>query len=244
MGSGVLATLPIGISYGRRCGPQSRGDKHVLMSWKYSGWSWKHAWFSEGVVRWDEGVIPPPNDIIGHTTFEAFINQQDIGWDHAIRGRIIVNWGKESKCAILPRKTATFRFKYWWSLDNPANIWFMGLWDRAMDFLQPSFCTEWQRMNRLIFLAKQEADRNITQLYSQADRLTPSDRFLFSIPCQVRKSRHTLSQKLLWIRTVETSLQAQHPGGMQARGDGARLRLAPRLEMLEGRRPRARYRQS
>ena len=50
-------------------------------------------WFSEGVVQWD-GSIPPPNDIIGHPTFEAFINQQDIEWDQAIRGRTSVNWGK------------------------------------------------------------------------------------------------------------------------------------------------------
>ena len=49
--------------------------------------------FSKGEVQW-EGVIPPPNDTIGHTTFEVFIHQQDIGWDQAIQGRSSVNWGK------------------------------------------------------------------------------------------------------------------------------------------------------
>ena len=50
-------------------------------------------WFTEGIVRW-EGDIPPPSDTIGYTTFEAFIDRQDIGWDQAIRGRISVNWWK------------------------------------------------------------------------------------------------------------------------------------------------------
>jgi hypothetical protein len=47
----------------------------------------------EGIVWW-KGDIPPPSNTIGYTTFEAFINQQDIGWDQAIQGRISVNWGK------------------------------------------------------------------------------------------------------------------------------------------------------
>jgi len=50
-------------------------------------------WVTEGIVWW-EGDIPPPSDTIGYTTFEAFIDQKDIGWDQAIRGRISVKWGK------------------------------------------------------------------------------------------------------------------------------------------------------
>ena len=162
-----------------------------------------------------------------------------IGWDQAIRGRISVNWGKANALYCQARRLhSDSNIDDHWTTQLISDLWDFGLGNG----LPPtSFCMEPQRMNRLIFF---EADCIITQLYSQADRLTPSDRFLFSIPCQVRKSLHTLSQKLLWIRTVETSLQAQHPGGIQVRGDGARLRLAPRLEMLEGRRPRARYRQS
>ena len=60
-------------------------------------WSaWKH-----GLAKaYMGGHYSPPNNIIGHPTFEAFINQQDIGWDQAIWGRISVNWGKGNALAI------------------------------------------------------------------------------------------------------------------------------------------------
>ena len=50
-------------------------------------------WFTEGIVRW-EGDIPLPSHTIGYTTFEAFIDQQDIGWEQAIWGHISFDWGK------------------------------------------------------------------------------------------------------------------------------------------------------
>jgi hypothetical protein len=57
-------------------------------------------WFSEGIVRLD-GDIPCPSDMIGHTTFEAFSNQQDKGWDQALQGRISVKSGKANALYLL-----------------------------------------------------------------------------------------------------------------------------------------------
>jgi hypothetical protein len=109
-------------------------------------------WFSEGVVQW-EGVIPPPNDVIGHTTFKAFINQQDIGWDQAIGGGISVNWGKKNALYCQARRLhSDLNIDDHWTTQLISD-----LWDLSGNGLPaPSFCTEPQRMNRLIFLAKRQ----------------------------------------------------------------------------------------
>ena len=49
-------------------------------------------WLATGTVRW-EGKIPNRDDEIGQATFQAFLNQQAIGWNQAIRGRISRQWG-------------------------------------------------------------------------------------------------------------------------------------------------------
>ena len=45
-------------------------------------------WLATGTVQW-EGKIPNRDDEIGQVTIQAFLNQQAIGWNQAIRGRII-----------------------------------------------------------------------------------------------------------------------------------------------------------
>ena len=79
-------------------------------------------------------------------------------------------------------------------------------------------------------------------MYSQADRVLLSDKFLFQLTCQNRKSYHTTPQKLLWIKTVETSIRANNPGIDQDIGGGAQLHLAPRWEILDRRHQKARCR--
>ena len=56
------------------------------------------------------GEIPQPNDKVSQITFEAFLNQQDIGWDQALLGRISNQWRKANAkyCQLqgLPQDTA------------------------------------------------------------------------------------------------------------------------------------------
>ena len=186
-------------------------------------------------------VIPPPSNNIGYTTFEAFIDQQDIGWDRAIQGRISVNWGKANAFYCKERflhSDPTIDDKWTSKLINELWNFVIGQWTSRNQFLYG--VTD----NEQIDILSKEADRIITQLYSQADRVSLSDKFLFQLPCQNRKSHHTIPQKLLWIKTVKTSIRANNPGLDQDIGGGAQVRLAPRWAILDGRRPRTRYRVS
>ena len=62
-------------------------------------------WLATGTVRW-EGKIPNRDDEIGQATFQAFLNQQAIGWNQAIRGRISHRWGiansleSQTRCTV------------------------------------------------------------------------------------------------------------------------------------------------
>ena len=57
----------------------------------------------------------PPSDVTGNLTFEAYLNQMDIGWDQALRGILSQN-GKmqlkhimqrgESEISLRPRNGA------------------------------------------------------------------------------------------------------------------------------------------
>ena len=49
-------------------------------------------WSTRGQVEWP-GTSPGPTDDIGQLTFQAFQEQQQIGWDQGIRGRWSKKWG-------------------------------------------------------------------------------------------------------------------------------------------------------
>jgi hypothetical protein len=51
-------------------------------------------WLNNEPARW---VGPIPMDKVGRLTFEAFVNQIDIGWDQAFRGRISKNWNRATR---------------------------------------------------------------------------------------------------------------------------------------------------
>ena len=50
-------------------------------------------WSTRGQVEWP-GTSPGPTDDIGQLTFQAFQEQQQIGWDQGIRGRWSKKWGQ------------------------------------------------------------------------------------------------------------------------------------------------------
>ena len=181
-------------------------------------------WFMEGIVQW-EGDIPPLRDTIGNTTFETFIDQQDIGWDQAIRV-VLASIGVRQMHFIVKKE---------FSIMTQLSM-IDGLASSLMNFgtLESgngnhairSFMVS-QTTNRSMYLAK-DVDQIITQMYSQVDRgVSLSDKFFFQLPCQNRKSHNTIPEKLLWIKTVETAIWANNPGIDQDIGGGAPLCLAP-----------------
>ena len=87
-----------------------------------------------------------------------------------------------------------------------------------------------------------DLDTLITYLYDMKEMINPSDSALFLLPRLVRQKHHNMGQKLLWVKTVNISIQSWQKEGGITLGDRARLRLAHQVERLEGRRPRVRFR--
>ena len=50
-------------------------------------------WSTSGQVQWP-GTAPGPTDDIGQLTFQTFQEQQQMGWNQAIRGRLSKKWGQ------------------------------------------------------------------------------------------------------------------------------------------------------
>ena len=59
-------------------------------------------WSTSGQVQWP-GISPGPTDDIGQLTFQAFQEQQHIGWDQGIRGRWSKKWGQANGLYCISR---------------------------------------------------------------------------------------------------------------------------------------------
>jgi hypothetical protein len=59
-------------------------------------------WSTSGQVEWP-GTSPGPTDDIGQLTFQAFQEQQQIGWDQGIRGRWSKKWGQANGLYCISR---------------------------------------------------------------------------------------------------------------------------------------------
>ena len=93
-------------------------------------------------------------------------------------------------------------------------------------------------------ILKQKVDQVLTVFYADKDNASVTDRSLFLLPCRVSIQRHNLWKEMLWIQTLNLSLQAQNPAHRSYLEDGAWLRLAQRFEQMEGRQPSVRSRSS
>ena len=56
-------------------------------------------WPPSGQLQWP-GISPGPTDDIGQLTFQAFQEQQQIGWDQAIRGQWSKKWAKQIEYTV------------------------------------------------------------------------------------------------------------------------------------------------
>ena len=59
-------------------------------------------WSTSGQLQWP-GTSPGPTDDIGQLTFQAFREQQQIGWDQGIRGRWSKKWGQSNGLYCISR---------------------------------------------------------------------------------------------------------------------------------------------
>jgi hypothetical protein len=59
-------------------------------------------WSKSGQVQWP-GTAPGPTDDTGQLTFQAFQEQQQIGWDQGIRGQWSKKWGQANGLYCISR---------------------------------------------------------------------------------------------------------------------------------------------
>ena len=126
--------------------------------------------------------------------FEAFLNQQDIGWDQALCSRISHNWGQANafycqQCG-LPSDFARERN---WLTKLVSELWTFG-------------ADHWKSHNQHVYGATDEEttmklgtelDNAISALYASSAMVAPTDRHLFLLPSHIRLCHHNIvAQKL------------------------------------------------
>jgi hypothetical protein len=168
----------------------------------------------------------PPNhlSLCDSCFLQGYLNQQDIGCNQALRGRISHQCSKANTryCQIrgfLTEITCDIQ----WSSNLINDLWTFSFdcWNVRNKFLFGESDDE------QIAILSTELDKNITKYYNNSDRgVHPNDRSLFPFPGVLRIKHHTLRQKLLWIKTVETSLHAWDTRTQTSiQGEGAWLHL-------------------
>ena len=60
-------------------------------------------WLKNEQLQW-EGPIPSPKDVVGSLTFEAYLDQLNIGWDQAFCGRVSKKWNSATITAYATEK--------------------------------------------------------------------------------------------------------------------------------------------
>jgi hypothetical protein len=83
--------------------------------------------WSTGAQVQSSGSIPGPADDIGTLAFKAFQEQQDIGWDQTIRGRLSKTWGEANMlyCTTCLNQGDTIQAA--WSAHLVKSLWQYGI---------------------------------------------------------------------------------------------------------------------
>ena len=161
-------------------------------------------WSSGGTVYWP-GTPPGPTDNIGQLTYQAFQEQQQIGWDQAIRGCWSKKWGQANGLYCISRMDQG-------DMDTHAR-WMSSLvksmWQYGID--------QWIGRNEYVYgktkedqLQKknQEVNAQIRRMH-QTDRkqVRRHDRHLFDMSA-TKRMEQTLERKQKWIECVNTAYDA------------------------------------
>ena len=161
-------------------------------------------WSTGGPIHW-QGLTPALDDSIGQVVFTAFQEQQSIGWEQAIQGRISQQWGRANTlyCQERLHQGDTKLHAVWTS--NLVS----GMWQYGID--------QWVGQNEFLYgktkdekLAKktQEVDSEIRHMH-RADRqqVCPSDKHLFHMSTEQRITQ-SLDRKQQWIECVTMAYEA------------------------------------
>jgi hypothetical protein len=93
-------------------------------------------WLTGGPVQW-QGPTPALDDSIGQAVFTAFQEQQLIGWEQAIRGRISKQWGRANTLYCQERLYQGDTLYAVWTSNLVSGMWQYGIdqWVGRNEFL-------------------------------------------------------------------------------------------------------------
>jgi hypothetical protein len=191
-------------------------------------------WSTGGPVHW-QGPTPALDDSIGKVVFTAFQDQQSIGWEQAIQGRLGQYWGRVNimYCQERLHQGDTTLHAVWTS-NLVVGMWQYGIeqWVGQNEFLYGK--TKDERLTK----KTQEVDSQIRHIHrADRKRVRPIDKQLFHMPAEQRITQ-TLDRKQQWIECITIAYEA-----WAALSDSQRTsqrKLAPLWNQTSGQRPRVR----
>ena len=159
---------------------------------------------TRGQVQW-LGIFPGPTDDIGQLTFQAFQEQQQIGWDQAIRSHWSKEWGQANVFYCVSRLyQGDMDIHARWMSSLVKSMWQYGI-------------NQWIGCNKYIYgrTKEEEHEKKNQEIKSQVRRIHQSDRnkvqrqdrHLFDMSVTTRLEQ-TLDRNKNWIECVNTAYEA------------------------------------
>jgi hypothetical protein len=153
-------------------------------------------WSFSGQVRW-QGQHPNITDTIGLSVLAAFQDQQVIGWDQAIQGRLSKNWRMANSFYCTKQLNQGDQQLQ----DSWTSTLVSGMWQYEID--------QWIGWNEFIYgKTKEERLEKITMEvnaqicrmhHKDCNKVWHEDRHLFQMLCRKRLAQ-TLVRKQQWVQ--------------------------------------------
>ena len=155
-------------------------------------------WSTSGQVRW-QGQHPNITDTIGLSVFAAFQDQQAIGWDQAIRGRLSKHWGTANLLYCTKQlNQGDQQLQDSWTSTLVSGMWQYGIdqWIGRNEFIYGK--TKEERLEKIT----KEVDAQICRMHRKdCNKVRHEDRHLFQMSCRKRLAQ-TLVRKQQWVQCV------------------------------------------
>ena len=161
-------------------------------------------WSTGAQVQWS-GPIPGPADDIGTLAFKAFQEQQVIGWDQAIRGRLSKTWGEANMlyCTTCLNQ-GDIAIQAAWSAHLVKSLWQYGI-------------DQWIARNEYIYgkTKEEQVEKKTKEINKQIKTMHRADKFrvrgidrhLFTLSLK-RRLEQSLDRKQKWVECVTIAYEA------------------------------------
>ena len=161
-------------------------------------------WSTSGQVQWP-GISPGPTDDNVQLTFQAFQEQQQIGWDQGIRGQWSKKWGQANGLYCISRlHQGDTDIHARWMSSLVKSMWQYGI-DQLIGrnkYIYGKTKEEQQEKKN------QEVDAQVRRIHHlDRNKVQQQDRHLFEMSVTKRLAK-SLNTKKKWIECVNTAYEA------------------------------------